>query len=81
MNKVINLAEKRIEKAKARIVVCRAAAMANNWGPDYPDERQRVLRAHLLQEAFAEQELSGAHLNYETARQQVDTWLREANKS
>lgn len=81
MNNVVNLSERRIERAKARHTIGQTAAVKHAFIPadvHLPSESDRLMRAHLIQEAFAEQEVDGVELSFEKARQRVDEWLTQA---
>jgi len=45
------------------------------------DDSDRDVRAHLMQEAFEEQEANNETFNYERARARVDEWLRGSARS
>ena len=75
MTNVIDLAERR--KARHTIGTC-AAVSAKIFAKAVPvADMDRLLRVHLMQEAFAEQELVG-ECNFEAARRRVDEMLQEA---
>lgn len=93
MKNVINLAEHRAARAKARHVIGQCAAVMRpgmvvtatvpglGYVRDVTDDADRLLRAHLLQEAFAEQELAGVEFNFEAARKRADEMLALAYAS
>ena len=68
MSNVINLAERRIARAQARHTIGTTAALLTR-------DEDRGMRAHLMQEAFAEQELAGDGLSFERARATVEQWM------
>lgn len=81
MSNVINLSERRIARDKARHTIGQYAAVKHAFIPadvHLPSEGDRLMRAHLMQEAFDEQEVDGVELSFEKARARVEEWLTQA---
>lgn len=79
MSNVISLEERRNAMRKARHTIGQCAAVDRAVLTLEGDRARtdRATRAHLMQEAFADQEAAGDGLCFERARATVDRWMRE----
>jgi hypothetical protein len=83
MSNVISLEERRSAMRKARHTIGQCAAVKHAFVPtpagiEVAKDADCMLRTHLMQEAFDEQQVEGRELSFERARLRVDEWMAQA---